>query len=165
MSDTQLLLTGATITQVRELTKEECEREDWYGAAPVALVLDNGAVIYPAADLNGSAPGELMAQADGSLWAVSTEPIRTMNRVLARNILRRAEVMAFALMLLLVGTAVARLIDEVESRASALHVLIVVLVPLLSAGVCWVLWQLTRASRAATGTPAKPAAPEKKVAA
>lgn len=55
------MVEGRTITEVREMTEEEIEREGWgrhrgHGAT-MALVLDDGSVIYPSMDPEGNGPG------------------------------------------------------------------------------------------------------------
>lgn len=55
-------LEGRTIKTVRAMTRQELEAEGWtedrHGAR-IALVLDNGTVLYPSRDDEGNGPGAL----------------------------------------------------------------------------------------------------------
>jgi hypothetical protein len=58
MSESDLV--GRKIVEVRTMTKKELEREGWEGNFPtIALVLDDGQVLYPSMDTEGNAPGAL----------------------------------------------------------------------------------------------------------
>lgn len=60
-------LEGKTIVEVREMTDEEMESEHWHSSRnPLALVLDNGDILYPSQDPEGSGAGCMFAyQEDG----------------------------------------------------------------------------------------------------
>jgi hypothetical protein len=67
MADTGV--TGHTIARVRPMTEDEMDQEGWEAGrrgVPMALVLDNGVVIFPSRDMEGNGPGALFARdADG----------------------------------------------------------------------------------------------------
>lgn len=52
------MIKGRTIVEVRHMTQEEVETEGWERPA-LALVLDDGTVIYPSQDDEGNGPGTL----------------------------------------------------------------------------------------------------------
>lgn len=51
-------ITGKTIVEVRPMTEEEMRRESW-SRGTTAIVLSNGAILYPSQDEEGNGPGEL----------------------------------------------------------------------------------------------------------
>jgi len=56
---------GRKIVAMRQLTKLEMNDEGWddqYAAEVVALVLDDGTLIYPSRDEEGNGPGELFTR-------------------------------------------------------------------------------------------------------
>lgn len=54
---------GRSIKEIRHMTEEEMEAEQWIGQnPPVVIVLDNGAKIYPSQDTEGNGPGVLFIQ-------------------------------------------------------------------------------------------------------
>lgn len=57
-------LVGRTIVDVRDLTQEEKDEYDWYGAGYV-LVLDNGTEVIPTSDSEGNNCGSMWVQSDG----------------------------------------------------------------------------------------------------
>jgi hypothetical protein len=58
-------LPGRTIRAVRPMTPAECAAEGWEHPA-LALILDNGTVLYPSRDDEGNGPGAFFgATADG----------------------------------------------------------------------------------------------------
>lgn len=64
-------LIGKKIVALRQLTKSEMDDEGWdeqYAAEVVALVLDNGTLIYASRDEEGNRPGELFTrEKDGKI--------------------------------------------------------------------------------------------------
>lgn len=63
---------GHTIQDVRYMTDEELEAEDWgdWGGRPVVLVLDNGAKLYPSQDPEGNGPGAMFGADDDGFFRV-----------------------------------------------------------------------------------------------
>jgi hypothetical protein len=60
MTDTQVALVGRRIVEVRAMSAHELEAEGWPPDETVpALVLDNGAILYPSRDEEGNGPGAL----------------------------------------------------------------------------------------------------------
>ena len=57
------------IVEVREMTKAEQEREGWDSPA-IALVLDNGVVLYPSQDDEGNGCGALFGVDKGKTFYV-----------------------------------------------------------------------------------------------
>ena len=62
---------GRTITGIRLMTRAELEAEGWttdrYGDRAVAVVLDDGSLLYPSCDPEGNGPGSLFGKtADGT---------------------------------------------------------------------------------------------------
>lgn len=155
MSD-KFLLTGRVICYVRHMTPEEMDREDWIGPPPVALVLDNGAVVYAgveSADLE-SVPGQLLAQHEGLMWNLMAEAERQVARNLARNILRRTRAAALLIAALLSVLALASVVLGLAvDHHSWTHIGPGVAGQLLTAGVCLVLANLVQASISATQDP------------
>ncbi len=49
---------GKKIVSIRKLTKEELEAEGWNDYSAIALVLDDGTLIYPSCDEEGNNPGQ-----------------------------------------------------------------------------------------------------------
>jgi len=65
-------IAGQRILEVRNLTRAEKEREGWddYGTV-IALVLENGTVLYPSRDGEGNGGGALFGTApDGRAFTV-----------------------------------------------------------------------------------------------
>lgn len=65
---------GATITNVRQMTKEEIEAEGWQFSTPedtIVLVLSTGAIIYPSADYEGNGPGVLFGMESNQGFALN----------------------------------------------------------------------------------------------
>jgi hypothetical protein len=57
-------IVGQRIVAVRQLSKREMEEQGWptrsrYGSTAVALVLENGTVLFPSRDHEGNGPGAL----------------------------------------------------------------------------------------------------------
>lgn len=53
---------GLKVTDVRELTDIELEIEGWepgYGDIPVAIIFDDGSMIYASSDPEGNGPGAI----------------------------------------------------------------------------------------------------------
>jgi hypothetical protein len=66
-------LVGRQIVSVRPMTAVELSREGWVTNAfdsGVALVLDNGAVLYPSRDSEGNGPGALFGSRKGKSFMV-----------------------------------------------------------------------------------------------
>lgn len=59
-------LIGRTIVGTRNLTQDEKDYLDWWGAAPV-LILDNGLELIASKDAEGNGPGTLWVLAPGEL--------------------------------------------------------------------------------------------------
>ncbi|MBM3950773.1 MAG: hypothetical protein FJ311_04895 [Rhodospirillales bacterium] len=60
MTDTQVTLAGRRIVEVRSMSVRELEAEGWPPDETVpALVLDNGAILFPSRDEEGNGPGAL----------------------------------------------------------------------------------------------------------
>lgn len=58
--DITIDIIGHKIVEIRPMTTEEIERENWYpGTCAVAIVLDNGVVLYPSSDYEGNDAGAL----------------------------------------------------------------------------------------------------------
>lgn len=56
---------GATIVNVRPMTKEEMAEEGWEMHNPLgttAIVLSSGVVLYPSADWEGNGPGAIFGK-------------------------------------------------------------------------------------------------------
>jgi hypothetical protein len=56
---------GLRIIGLRPLTPKEMEQQGWYGEHAVALVLENGLLIYPSRDEEGNGPGVLFCSYKG----------------------------------------------------------------------------------------------------
>jgi hypothetical protein len=63
-------LVGRCIVAVRPMTKAELAREGWEEAC-IAVVLDNGTLLYPSRDDEGNAPGALFGFCRGQTVAYS----------------------------------------------------------------------------------------------
>ena len=55
-------LVGRKIVAVRELTKKEMKQEYWFDEGCVALVLDDGTILYPSRDPEGNGAGALFGR-------------------------------------------------------------------------------------------------------
>lgn len=58
------VIVGQRVTEIREMTDAELAGEGWevgFHGRPVALVLENGTVIYPSSDVEGNDGGALFA--------------------------------------------------------------------------------------------------------
>jgi len=66
-------LLGRKIVEIRPLTLAELKGESWEGwpFKTVALVLDDGTLLYPSRDGEGNGPGQLFGKkADGTCFMV-----------------------------------------------------------------------------------------------
>lgn len=157
MPEKNLLLTGRVIAYVRHMSPEEMAREEWTGPPPVALVLDNGAVLYAgleSSDQLDAVPGHLMAQHQGLMWNLKSEAERSVSRYLANNILRRTQMAAWIIGGLMALTSVLTVVLGVSfGEFGWTHVGPGALGQLLGAALCLVLASLVGASRLATSDP------------
>lgn len=65
-------LIGKTIKEVRHMTSEELEQEQWSGEkSPAVIVLDNGTKIYASRDHEGNGPGTLFIQHQNKNYILS----------------------------------------------------------------------------------------------
>lgn len=153
----ELLLTGRVVAYVRHLTAEEMDREEWMGQPPVALVFDNGAVVYAgmeSEDRLDTAPGHLLAQYEGQMFNLRAEAERAVSRHLANNVLRRTQVAAWTIAALMALTAVGSVVMGLTVGHFAWTAVgpgVIGLV--LGAALCLVLASLVAASRIATSDP------------
>lgn len=68
-----LRLVGRRIVEVRPMTAEEKERENWPEDVNLnCAVLDNGSILY-AGSADGTEPGLALVQSGGVLWSVAAE--------------------------------------------------------------------------------------------
>mgnify|MGYP003296775622 CR=1 FL=1 len=73
MTSDELALTGRTVVAVRPLTPPELESEGWDSDEHViAVVLDNGAVLYPGCS-HALRPGVALARYAGELWLLNPD--------------------------------------------------------------------------------------------
>ena len=68
-------LVGLTVTEVREMTREELEHEGWEddGQAGHVIVFSDGSTVYAARDPEGNGPGMLFGNKGGQSYYVLGE--------------------------------------------------------------------------------------------
>jgi len=67
-------LIGRTIKNIRPMTADEAEREDWTfrrNGAPAVIELDDGTLLYPSRDDEGNGPGALFGYEKGKQFSIN----------------------------------------------------------------------------------------------
>lgn len=70
---------GLTVKEVRLLTVEEMDAEGWedsYHHPCVAIIFNDGSMIYPSCDYEGNGPGAIFGMSNGD--ALVVEPLKNL---------------------------------------------------------------------------------------
>jgi len=65
MNSEKNTILGATVTGIRNMTKQELNEEGWDFSQPestIVLVFSDGTILYPSADWEGNGPGVLFGK-------------------------------------------------------------------------------------------------------